>query len=205
MVKILKLVFNSLFTVIGWISSAFALWQLHYSTTVSVRYIIFCFVIGFISLIYVGVQIHTYIHDRKKVFVHSTPEKVHAYLYKRIKDGGRTVIFTRDFTWANCNIEMLALLKAKAAANELIVCLYKPTHITEELKALGAEIYTHNLHNLKSRFTITHYGTNSPQITVGSRTANGNFVNERYDMQSNPNMYNIFVELFESAKATVCK
>lgn len=200
--RLIKVIFSILFAIAGWASSAFALWNSYYNEKTSNRYWLFCAIIVGISALYIWVQTVDYLREKKKVFVHSTPEKVHSYLYKWIKDGGRTVVFTRDFTWANCNQEMLAMLQEKARRKELIVCLYRATDITDQLKTLGAEVYTHDLHDLKSRFTIIHYGTNCPQITVGSRNVQGAFVNERYDMQSNPNMYNIFVELFESAKAT---
>ena len=200
--KLLRLILKILFAVIGWLSSAIALWPLYCSDSISTKYIIFCFVIVLISLLFIYTEVQTYRQDKKRVFIHSSPDKVHKYLYDRICSGGRTVIFTRDFTWANCNQDMITLLRQKACLHELIVCLYKATPTTEELQSLGAEIYTHNLHDLKSRFTITHYGTNCPQITVGSRAASGSYINEQYDRQSNPNVYNIFVELFESTRAS---
>lgn len=199
--KFLTLLFNLIFAVVGWVSSAIALWNIYCTEAVTTGFIIFCLVISIISIFYVVIQIHTYIRDKRRVFIHSSDKKVHAYLFDWIKSGGRTVIFTRDFTWADCSHEMLDMLKNKARRRELIVCLYKSTEITDDLQKLGAEVYIHNLSNLKARFTIINYGTNYPQVTVGSKLANGYFVNERYDMHSYPNVYNTFVELFESAKA----
>ncbi len=199
--RLIKFIFSILFAIAGWVSSAIALWNSYYNAATSNIYWVFYAIIVGISAVFIWTQTLDYLHEKKKIFVHSTPQKVHSYLYKWIKDGGCAVVFTRDFTWANCSQEMLAMLQEKARKHELIVCLYRSTNITDQLKTLGAEIYTHDLHDLKSRFTIIHYGTNCPQITVGSRNAHGFFINERYNMQSNPNMYNIFVELFESVKA----
>lgn len=198
--KLWQLIFNLIFTVIGWISSAAALWQVDTDISQS-SFFVFCFVISIISTVYVVFQCNLYISNKRQTFFHSTQNGVNRYLYNWIKDGGLTVIFTRDFTWANSCSNMLSMLEEKAKRHELIVCLYQPTATADNLKKLGAEIYIHGLCNLKSRFTIIHYGTNCPQITVGLRNPDGNYVNKRYSMQHDPHIYNVFVELFEAIKA----
>lgn len=198
--KLWQLIFNLIFTIIGWCSSAIALWIVC-TENYKNGFFAFCLIISVISIMYIILQINLY-RSRQRTYVHSSQEKVNKYLYKWIKDGSRTVIFTRDFTWANSSREMLLMLEEKAKNNELIVCLYHQTEITSRLKDLGAEIYIHNLSDIKSRFTIIHYGTNSPQITIGLRNSAGNYVNKRYSMQYDPHIYNLFVELFESIKAT---
>ena len=192
-----KFWFNCLFTVIGWAASVVTIWGGEQPS--GVRWPIFI-IIAF-AAVYIYVQWADYRRERKRVQKHSSSKAVHAYLYDWIKNGGRTVVFTRDFTWADCNEKMLALLKEKAKNRELIVCLCRATDITDQLKELGAEIYIHDIRELKSRFTIIHYGTNYPKVTVGSKDADGRFINEQYNMKDNPNVYNTFVELFESAKA----
>ena len=192
-----KFWFNCLFTVIGWAASVKTIWGDKQPS--GARWPIF--IIIALAAVYIYVQWADYRREGKRVLKHSSSEEVHAYLYDWIKDGGRTVVFTRDFTWANCSREMLALLQEKAKKKELIVCLCRATSITNQLKGLGAEIYIHDIRELKSRFTIIHYGTNYPQVTVGSKDADGRFINEQYNMKDNPNVYNTFVELFESAKA----
>lgn len=199
--KLWQLIFNLIFTVIGWLSSALALWMI-WAETFRNSFFVFCLTISVVSIIYVILQINLYKRNRQQTFIHSSQEKVNKYLYDWIKEGSRTVIFTRDFTWANSSTNMLSMLEEKSKKHELIICLYQPTDITNRLKELGAEVYIHNLHDLKSRFTIIHYGTNSPQITIGLRNADGNYVNKRYSMQYDPHIYNLFVELFESIKAT---
>ena len=80
--------------------------------------------------------------------------------------------------------------------------MYRNTDTTNRLRALGAEVYVHNLseNQLKSRFTIIDYGKSNPKITVGTRNNSGQFVNERYDMRTNPNACTAFIELFELVK-----
>lgn len=202
--KIQQLIFNLLFTICGWISSAIALWRIWCTESITPVFFGFCLVIAIVSILYIVGELWLYCRECKKVFVHSRIEQVNNYLYEWIKSGGRTVVFTRDFTWANCDAKMRTMLEEKSRNHELIVCLCQATPVTDRLKQLGAEVYIHNLHDLKSRFTIIHYGTNCPQITLGSRNPDGSYVNKRYSMQYDPHIYNLFVELFESTKAT-CK
>ena len=93
-------------------------------------------------------------------------------------------------------------LERKARNKELTICLYRNTDTTKHLRDLGAEVYVHNLseNQLKSRFTIIDYGKSNPKITVGTRNNSGQFVNERYDMKTNPNACTAFIELFELVK-----
>ena len=188
---------NCLFTAIGWVASVVTIWGDELSSGARWPIVMAVAAAG----VHVWKQCADYRRERKRVLKHSSSAEVHKYLYDWIKDGGRTVVFTRDFTWANCSREMLALLQEKAKKKELIVCLCRATDITDQLKELGAEIYIHDIRELKSRFTIIHYGTNYPKVTVGSKDADGRFINEQYNMKDNPNVYNTFVELFESAKA----
>lgn len=203
--QFVKFVFNSLFAVLGWLASAVTIGDSSLIKLPSGTYGRICVMIFGMAIWYIWMQWVDYQREKKRVFRHSSAKEVHAYLYNWIKTGGRTVVFTRDFTWANYDNDMLDMFQEKAKKGELIVCLYRATDITDQLKELGAEIYTHDLQDLRSRFTIIHYGTNCPQITVGSIDVDGSFINERYNMQFDPNIYNIFVELFESAKATSMK
>ncbi len=196
-----KLVFNILFSIIGWISSVFSLYRLE--DVKPEKRIIFVCIIALLSLLYIWIQIYSFYKSKCNFSVHNSKEKVNKYLFNWLNKGSRTVIFTRDLTWANESGDILNILKRKANNKELIICLYHSTSITDQLKELGAEIYVHNLSEsqLKSRFTIIDYGKSNPKITVGTRNSNGQFVNERYDMNSNPNACNAFIELFELVKA----
>lgn len=199
---------NILFTVVGWLASAVTIWSYYYDKMPSGMYWWGCAFVTVVAVWYIWAQYKDYRREKEekeKVLRHPTAEAVHSYLYDWIENGGRTVIFTRDFTWANYDNNMLNMLREKAKKGELIVCLYRATDITDQLKELGAEIYTHDIQDLRSRFTIIHYGTNCPQITVGSIDVDGSFINKQYNIQYDPIIYNIFVELFESAKAASIK
>lgn len=198
-----ELIFNIAFTVVGFGGSLATLWAFFHGTDYSVAYWALCAFAVAIAVFYIIVQVAVFRREAqaaKKVYMHSSPAEVHKYLYGWLKSSGRTVIFTRDFSWAHATDEMWTLLESKARNDNLIICLKKETPDTNALKDAGAMIYVHDIDNLQSRFIIAHYKTHSPRITVGSRI-NGSYVNEQYDMQSSPNACNVFVELFESTKA----
>lgn len=199
-----ELIFNIVFAVVGFGGSVATLWSFFQGKDYSAVYwLIVAAVVGTVVL-YICIQVAVYrrgMNAAKKVYVHSTENNAHEYLYDWLKKSGHTVIFTRDFSWAHCTDKMWELLKSKAKKNNLIVCLKKQTADTDALKQEGAEIYVHDVDGLQSRFIIAGYRTRSPRITVGSKNDRGSFVNEQYNMQSSPNACSVFVELFESTKA----
>lgn len=200
--KWLRLFFNLTFTIVGWVSALFSFGFVEELNS-SWRAVFFCGVL-FFSALYLWVQIYSFYRHKISCSIHYSKEKVNKYLLKWLQKGSRTVIFTRDFTWANESTDILHILERKAMNRELTICLYRTTDITDRLAQLGAEVYVHNIaeSQLKSRFTIIDYGTNNPKITVGTRNGNGRYVNERYDMKSNPNACNAFIEMFELVKAS---
>ena len=198
--KWVKLIFNILFSIVGWISSVLSLYKLESFNTEKRLFIIF--IVGILSVLYICIQIYSFYKANYNSSIHNSKEKVNKYLLNWLNKGSRTVIFTRDLTWANESIDILNTLERKARNKELTICLYQKTITTDHLSDLGAEIYVHNLseNQLKSRFTIIDYGKSNPKITVGTRNSSGQFVNERYDMNTNPNACNAFIELFELVK-----
>lgn len=199
--KWVKLIFNILFSLIGWIASISPIYKMDELKQESRIAIIF--IIAVFSLVYVGVQVHSFYKSNYNSSIHNSKDKVNKYLLNWLNKGSRVVIFTRDLTWADESDDILSTLERKARNKELTICLYRKTDITNRLSDLGAEIFVHNLSEsqLKSRFTIIDYGKNNPKITVGTRNSSGQFVNERYDMKTNPNACNAFIELFELVKS----
>lgn len=199
-----ELIFNIVFMVVGFWGSAATLWGFFKGTDYSAVYWLIFAVVVAAAILYICVQAAVYrreLRATKKVYVHGTENEVHEYLYDWLKNGGRTVIFTRDFSWAHSIGKMWELLEGKARSHSLIICLKEETSDARILKGLGAEVYVHDVHNLESRFIIAHYGRDCPRITVGRRGENHSYINEQYDRRSNPNEYKVFVELFESTKA----
>ena len=198
--KWLKLVFNILFSIVGWISSALSLYNAD-TFSLGAR-IIFLLIIFALAAIYIWVQVCSFCANNFNSSVHKSKDQVNKYLLKWLNKGSRTVIFTRDLTWADESNDILQTLERKARNKELTICLYRETSTTTHLADLGAEVYIHNMpeSKLKSRFTIIDYGKNNPKITVGTRNNSGQFVNERYDMKTNPNACSAFIEMFELVK-----
>ena len=199
--KWVKLLFNILFSISGWVSSILSLYKVDELRS-EIRLVVIFFV-GILAIIYIWAQIYSFYKSNYNSSVHNTTDQVNKYLLNWLNKGSRTVIFTRDLTWADESLDILNTLERKARNKELTICLYRKTAITDHLNDLGAEIYVHNLPDsqLKSRFTIIDYGKNNPKITVGTRNSNGQFVNERYDMNTIPNACNAFIELFELVKS----
>lgn len=195
-----NLIYNIIFTILGWLATIISIFSLeifspYICITITVAAVIFL-------IIYIILQIKKYKSEFVNSVYHNSKEEVNKYLLDWLNSGGRTVIFTRDLTWADESIDIKNILQSKARKNELTICLYQNTQTTIELQKIGAKIYVHNLpdNQLKSRFTIVDYGTNNPKITVGLRLRDGKFLNERYDMNNNPNACQAFIELFEFVK-----
>ena len=199
--KWLKITFNILFSIAGWVSSILSLYKIDELKS-EIR-IVVIFLVGLFAILYVWIQIYSFYKSNYNSSIHNTTDQVNKYLLNWLNKGSRTVIFTRDLTWADESIDILHTLERKARNKELTICLYRKTSVTDHLSDLGAEIYVHNLsdNQLKSRFTIIDYGKNNPKITVSTSNGNGQFVNERYDMNTNPNACNAFIELFELVKS----
>ena len=80
------------------------------------------------------------------------------YLFKWIKSGRRVAIWTRDLSWVE-DEEMTQMLRSKAQARELILCLPREIDKSDDLKQHGAEVFAYGtLDAPESRFTIVNYG-----------------------------------------------
>jgi len=135
-------------------------------------------------------------YDKNKV------KKVNDYLLDWLNQGSKTVIFTRNFSWAN-EPRIEKVLIEKARNDNLTVCLHaeatrgKTAETIKMLEQLGAEIY---IHNIKSRFIIIDHDTHHSKVNVGRKDDKSNFVNERFYQSENPAAYHVFLELFELVK-----
>jgi len=96
------------------------------------------------------------------------------YMKNWVSKIGRTVIFTRDMSWANTQ-EIKNKLLAKSHSNELIICLPKKTDLVHELEKAGAQIIEYKNLNYEptSRFTIVHYGRNDSKLAIGRTNKKG--------------------------------
>ena len=104
-------------------------------------------VLGIFLLLKPDPTTHTYGIDEK--------QKIRNYMLRWIRSGSKVVIWTRDMSWVN-DEEMNLLLRSKAEAKELVICLPQPISKSEELLGRGADVY--------------YYGTiaDSPGASTGS-------------------------------------
>lgn len=101
------------------------------------------------------------------------------YMHGWIRHGGRVAIWTRDMSWAHDD-RTQDLLKSKAEAGELIICLPKTMPLTQELEKLGAEIcaYGTEISSPASRFTIAFFGRDGAQVAVGRSQGRDHIIDE---------------------------
>lgn len=90
------------------------------------------------------------------------------YLGKWLGSGGRAAIFSRDMSWAGDN-EVGAILRTKARQQELIVCVARPSTITEQLRNVGADIHAYDAlgYEPKARFTIIDHNKADARVAIG--------------------------------------
>ncbi len=113
--------------------------------------------------------------NRPKTYKNET--EIGDYMKNWISKTGRTVIFTRDMSWANTKNIKDELIK-KSTANELIMCMPKKTGLANELENLGAEIieYSNLNYTPTSRFTIVHYGRSDAKLAIGRTDSAGKHI-----------------------------
>ncbi len=105
-------------------------------------------------------------------------EGIRNYLFNWIKSGRRVAIWTRDMSWVD-DEEMSQMLRSKAQAHELILCLPREIDKSDELKQHGAEVFAYGtLDAPESRFTIVNYGQAGSRVAIGRRRDNLHIIQE---------------------------
>ena len=105
-------------------------------------------------------------------------EGIRNYLFNWIKSGRRVVIWTRDMSWVD-DEEMAQMLRSKARAHELILCLPREIDKSDDLKKHGAEVFAYGtLDAPESRFTIVNYGQVGSRVAIGRRRDNLHIIQE---------------------------
>jgi hypothetical protein len=116
----------------------------------------------------------------RRVFRTSDKEAIKDYMHNWIRHGGRVAIWTRDMSWAE-GPDTLALLRQKAKANELILCLPEENKLSKDLSLAGAEICAYGKTTLElpaSRFTINGFGREGARVAVGRGEGNNHVIDE---------------------------
>lgn len=103
----------------------------------------------------------------RHVFSKDDRRGIRDYMFHWIQNGGRVAIWTRDMSWVDDD-DMKRLLRQKAEARELIVCLPNATEVTDWLSQFGAEVITYRIWDSPlGRFTIANYNRDDSRVAVG--------------------------------------
>ena len=115
--------------------------------------------------------------------------RIRKYLFDWIKSGGRVAIWTRDMSWVD-DEDMKQMLRGKAQARELILCLPKEIDKSDDLKQHGAEVFAYGtLEAPESRFTIINYGQAGSRVAMGRRRDSLHIIQEFSGADEHPAFY----------------
>jgi hypothetical protein len=137
-----------------------------------------------LTCVAVALEIRDYFANRPRVL--KSKDKVQDYMFQWIDNGGKVCIFSNDLSWVEDN-DMIAMLKRKAAKDELQVCVPVLIPIAQQLKEAGATILTYSPLKVvpQSRFTIINFGRMDAQVAVGRRI-DGKHVVEEFGAGDHP-------------------
>lgn len=112
--------------------------------------------------------------------------KINKFMCEWVGQPGRTVILTRDMSWAP-SVETMKRLKQKANSGDLVILIRQENHTIKELQASGAQIISYDAlgHIPLSRFTIVGFGRDGARVAVG-RQAGGYHVIETFESGAHP-------------------
>lgn len=99
--------------------------------------------------------------------------EIRKFMLDWISREGRVAVYTRDMSWAQNDEGVRQVLRTKAAANELTVCLPSKISLTDDLEAHGATIYAYGpiAYGPVSRFTIIRQDREDAEVAIGRRIA----------------------------------
>ena len=113
-------------------------------------------------------------------------EGIRNYLFNWIKNGRRVVIWSRDMSWVD-DEEMTQMLRGKAQADELILCLPKEIDKSDDLKKHGAEVFVYGTLGVpETRFTIANYGQVGSRVAIGRRRDSLHIIQEFSETDERP-------------------
>lgn len=201
MLELLKLIFELAFAIVGWISSLFSIVKLNCFPEIIQGIIIT--VVAVLSILYIRLQLSDFKNRKKARHILETEQEANAYLKQWIgTNSGHVFIYTNDMSWAE-NPELMKLLKKKARASNLTICLRKSTQEAQTLQEAGAKLYILSNHDeVHSRFIIVNYNDPNPRVSVYKRDDHEGFINEQYDTQSNPAVVTVFMDLAKLSVST---
>ncbi len=106
--------------------------------------------------------------------------RIRRYMRHWLSSGGRAAIFTRDMSWATSDRSTRELLRRKAAANELTICIEHMIPLAQELEEQGATIICYGELGVvpRSRYTIIDFESDSARVAVGGAVNRAHIIQE---------------------------
>ncbi len=178
---------KSLIAQIGTLASLLGLFFTIYNSSKSMTgfqwFLLFTALVLFLLSVYLEIKEH--IDNKPKIFTEKND--IRDYMYRWIKNSGRTAIFTRDMSWVDDD-EMRSLLKNKAEKDELIICMPRIIDKVKELQDKGAKVFEYKEISYipLSRFTITNFGRDDAKVAVGRRLAEKQHLIEEFSAGQHP-------------------
>jgi hypothetical protein len=120
--------------------------------------------------------------------------QIKRYMERWIAQGGRTVIMSRDMSWADEDATK-RLLRKKAEHGELVLCLQRDSEQLKYLRDAGATLstYGHLDFTPRSRFTIIDFEKDGARVAIGVRDKGVQVIQE-YQSGSHP-LYSVAEDL----------
>ncbi|WP_433164674.1 hypothetical protein [Kribbella sp. CA-247076] len=152
---------------------------------------------GLLTIIAIWVDVNDFRERPVKYF--KGHEAIRRYMYHWISNASSVAIFSRDLSWVSTD-EMRNLLRQKARDGELHLFLPEEIRISEELQALGAEVYYYgNIdYVIRSRFTMININRNDTRVAIG-RAQDGKHRVEEFSELTDP-AFNLSQDLLEIVK-----
>ncbi|PFL17644.1 hypothetical protein COJ07_21480 [Bacillus cereus] len=147
----------------------------------SPKSVFFIYTLIFVAVGLFILAIYSEIKNYKKPGLHCKDEiEINKYMINWIKKGGRVIVFTRDMSWAQSDINVKRMLINKAEDNELEIVLLEKNSFTNELQEKGASIYTYGDlgYTPKSRFTIVRTDRVDSKVAIGSEKDGNHYIEE---------------------------
>jgi hypothetical protein len=170
------MIFIQIFTIISSICSMAGFFLIA-SKPLSMFLISFAIIGGVIAIC-----IALYENRIKKGLIFKSDKEINSFMHRWISNSGRTIVFTRDMSWAKDSKEIQGLLKTKAQKDELSIIIPDRNELINELEKNGAKIFDYKELDYvpESRFTIIKYGqASSSRVAVGRRNGkNEHVINE---------------------------
>lgn len=152
---------------------------------------------GLLAAISIAVDVKDFRERPVKYF--KGPDAIRRYMYRWIHGASGVAIFSRDLSWVSTD-DMRNLLRQKARDGELHLFLPAEIKISEELEALGAEVYYYGDidYVIRSRFTMININRNDTRVAIG-RSQDGKHRVEEFSALTDP-AYNLSQDLLEIVK-----